>query len=231
MGRAISSWVFGFAFVTGAALVLTSACGGDDGGGGGSGGKDAGNDGSGGTGATGGSGGTGAFGGTGAKGGTGGGGGCLPAPDPTDPTACDTCQDEDHGSCQCDSAAQACLADNACAAIMTCTFDETTGCLEFTAEGAACVHACIAKNPAGQALYLAFENCLYCDFCGKACDTGTYCTALNDVPDGGTDSGTDADTDAPTEAASDAPTEAASDAPAEAASDAPAEAASDATTD
>jgi hypothetical protein len=211
MTRRLSVWATGLFLVTAGALALTSACSSDDSsGGGGSGGVDSGTGGSttGGTGgATGGTGGS-TTGGTG--GATGGSGGCDPAPDPNDPNACDTCQDDTHAVCVCDSAANDCLLDNDCSAIWDCTFDGVDGgigpCLEFTADGAACVHECINLYPNGKALYLAMEKCMYCQYCGQACDTGEYCTALDNptTSDGGTDASTDASSDAADDAASDA---------------------------
>lgn len=195
--------------------ALASACGSDDGGGGsggsGTGGKDGGSGGS-----TGGGGGTG--GGTGG-GGTGGSGGCPAAPDPNEANACDTCQDTDHMDCACESEQTACEGDTDCSAIWDCVAGLAGGpaCDTFDEAGAACVHACIAQNPAGKAKYLAMEKCGYCTYCGAACDTGTYCTALDNPPDGGTgDSGSDATTeggsDATTEGGGDAATEAGGDA-------------------
>ncbi|MBK7582498.1 MAG: hypothetical protein IPI67_20140 [Myxococcales bacterium] len=169
--------------------ALASGCSSSDGGGGGgstsTGGKDGG---TGGTSTTGGTGG----GGTGG-GGTGGGGGCKPAPDPNSTDACDVCQNDDRAGCACDTEIQACLDDAECSALWDCVIDgEADGGVgacppEFSTDAAACVSECAAVHPTGKALYLAMEKCQYCTFCGAACDTGEYCTALDNPSDAGPD--------------------------------------------
>jgi len=203
MAKAMRTLFAGIVLVSASGLVLTSACSSDDSGGGTStGGTDAGTGATGGTGGSGGT--TGGTGGT-ATGGTGNTGGCLPAPDPNDVDACDVCQDEQHAYCTCDNAVQACLLDNDCTMIWDCTFDGTDGgvgpCLEFDAASAACVYSCIDLYPNGKALYLAMEKCIYCQTCGQACDTGEYCTALDNQPS--SDAGSDASTEAGSDGAAD----------------------------
>jgi hypothetical protein len=190
--------------------ALGSACGSDDGGGGtstgGSGGSTGGSGGS--TGGSGGS--TGGSGGS--TGGTGGGGGCPAAPDPNEANACDVCQDQDHVECACDAEITACLNDDDCTAIWDCVTDGeadagVAACpASFDQAGADCVNQCINLHPNGKTKYLAMEDCMYCTYCGAACDTAAYCTALKNPGDGGTtDGGSDASSDAPTgDGASDA---------------------------
>lgn len=236
MARRLTAWATGLFLITASTLALTSACGSDDSGGGGNtGGADSGTDGTS-TGGTGGA--TGGTGGTSTTGGTGGtttDGGCDPAPDPGEVDACGTCQDDTHAYCVCDSAVNDCLLDDDCSNIWDCTFDGIDGgigpCLDLDAAGAACVHSCIALYPNGKALYLALEKCIYCQYCGQACDSGEYCTALDNPPDAGSDASTDATSDATTDAANDAASDATSDATSDAANDAVSDAANDAASD
>ncbi|MCL4754848.1 MAG: hypothetical protein KJ015_32140 [Myxococcales bacterium] len=194
--------------------ALGSGCGSDDSGGG-SGGSTGGSGGStgGSGGSTGGSGGsTGGSGGS--TGGSGGSAGCPAAPDPNSTDACDVCQDQDHVECACDAEITACLADDECSAIWDCVVDGepdagVAACpTAFDATSADCVKQCIALHPNGKANYLAMEDCMYCNYCGAACDTAAYCATLKGAGDGGTtDGGSDASSDAPTgDAAGDAPT-------------------------
>jgi hypothetical protein len=66
------------------------------------------------------------------------------------------------------------------------------------------VHACVALFPAGEALYLAMEKCMYCQHFTSFCDTTEYCTALDNSSDGGSDAQIDAIGDAAGDAAGDA---------------------------
>ena len=197
------------------AAFTFNGCGSDDSGGspskGGTGGKKDG-------GATGGTGGTGATssGGTGGKAGAGGAAGsdqCQAAPPATDPNACEVCEDENHGECACADQAAACDENADCVAIIDCAYPETDSgdpaCSELDAAGAACVLACVAQHPAGKELFLAYEKCVYCQFCAAACDSAEYCSGLDAGSDAGaSDAGGDVSTDA---GASDATTDSAAD--------------------
>ncbi len=152
----------------------------------GSGGSTGGSGGSGGsTGGTGGSGGS-----TGGTGGGTDGGGCPPAPSSSSPNACEICQDDAHGGCACATAYNDCMNDADCTAIYDCTtaVDDAGNlkCGSLDAAGALCTLGCVAGNPAGKTKYLAWEKCLYCQYCGSACDSSEYCNALDNPPDGGT---------------------------------------------
>jgi hypothetical protein len=133
--------------------------------------------GAGGTGGSGGSGGPGATGGIGGSGGTGGTGGSCPAP----PATCDVCQEQQYAGCACGSARLACQNDPACASIAQCVFQGVGGvgpCLDLSATGAACVIQCADMYPTGKAAYLAYEQCIFCDYCAAACAASEYCAAL-----------------------------------------------------
>jgi hypothetical protein len=102
------------------------------------------------------------------------------------------------------------LQDPDCNAIYTCAFGDGSidpPCSTFDADGVACEYDCIAKHPAGKDLYLAQDKCVYCQYCGTACNTTEYCTLLDNPPDAGTDAATDAETDGGTDASEDATTD------------------------
>lgn len=194
--------------VTFGVLATAGGCGSDDsGGGGGSSGKDASTGGSGGT--TGGSGGNGATGGNGgtATGGNAGTTGC-----PAAPTDCNVCEGDEYASCACEAEETACFDDIDCANIFDCVYTGTDGgigpCLDVSPAGAACVLQCADAFPAGKAKYLAYDGCVYCDYCKTACGANEYCDAFTGT--GGTAGaagaagaagsiGTDAATDAATD--------------------------------
>jgi pilus assembly protein FimV len=163
-------------------LFAGGGCSSDDDSGG-SGGADA-SAGASGSGGSGGSGATGGAGATGGSGGASGSGGC-----PTAPGDCDTCQDEDHASCACAAEESACFGDADCTQIATCAYEGGTGlpgpCLDLDATGAACALACADLFPSGKQKFLAYENCVYCQYCASACGGQEYCTALNAGGSGG----------------------------------------------
>jgi hypothetical protein len=121
----------------------------------------------------------GGFGGSGGGlGGSGGGsGGC-----PVAPADCESCQTAQNAGCYCAARATACENDNACRSILDCVFQGTGGvgpCLQLDAEGAACVVRCGDLYPAGKQAYLAWETCVYCQYCRQACDATDYCSILS----------------------------------------------------
>lgn len=176
------------------AMTIGSGCGSDDSGGGssGGGGKDASTGGSGGT-STGGGG----SGGT-SSGGTSGATGC-----PAAPSDCNVCEEEEYASCACEATETACFDDVDCANIVDCIYDDSDGgigpCLDFDATGAACVLACADAFPAGKAKYLAYDACVYCDYCKTACGADAYCAALNGADSGAGGSAGGTSTDAASE--------------------------------
>jgi hypothetical protein len=197
--------------IWGAAVLVTlgvigtaGGCGSDDeGGGGGSAGKDAATGGTGGT--TGGTGGTGGT-TTGGNGGTATGGNAGTTGCPAAPNDCNVCEGDEYASCACEAEETDCFGDIDCANIFDCVYTGTDGgigpCLDVSPAGAACVLACADAFPAGKAKYLAYDGCVYCDYCKTACGANEYCDAFTGT--GGTagaagaagSTGTDAATDA-----------------------------------